>query len=82
MNKKQYFVLAMTEDGPKFHLLDGTTLVARINERYWGDLPFLDRAVFRNGYVDMMAMSPGLLILEGKVVIPKPREVVKTYSLE
>lgn len=72
-----YFVISLNENGEAGCIkLTKDTLLKRLNENYWGSLPALE-FLPENWKHDMGGGPEGLLIIKGKIVVPK---AVKTWE--
>ena len=75
-----YYVMRNSEDGIRIDSVDEAELLDRLKVQdgatYWGrDIEF------REDPPDAYTPENELFILRGEVVLPKPAEVVQTYSL-
>lgn len=80
MNEKIYFVICQPEaDSVSFEQLTESELLKRLNEGYWGqDTKVLTE--MPESY-DGCLSEQGVLIIEGKIVVPQAVQTVKEYKL-
>ena len=81
-----YFIVTSNEGGTKVVQIAFDELLERITpnkdgETYYGDKPeFLSEVPeFEGGY--WQAGNQALLIIKGEIVVPKPVDVIKKYTL-
>lgn len=78
MNREQYFVIVCSEDGPSVAQLSKVELEARIAEGWWGDG---DNAPQWGTTMPDLESCEGAIIIKGVAVVPKPKQVVKSWEL-
>lgn len=72
-----YYVIRTSEDGDvSLDAMTKETLLQRLNTRYWGDQ--IIRKIQPGERVNLQDQS-GVYIIEGEVVVPYPKEVVKEW---
>jgi len=78
-----YFVICNDGD-TTVEMLDKKTLEKRLAEGYYGDVEFLTYEQHRasdEAARDTKYWGSAILIIEGHVVVPKPKEVVKEWEV-
>ncbi len=80
---RQFFILTGGPDGTHFDgPLGVEELLNRLSPNEHGDAYYGDRNKFLNGVPDLEYMNETeMLIIEGKIVIPQPENVVKTFKV-
>lgn len=79
-----YFVIRTSEDGePSISVMNKDELVEELTPNKYGeaDIPIKDVHVKPpQRYTDLCAQS-GIYIIKGELVIPEPKNVVKTFEV-
>jgi hypothetical protein len=81
--KEMYYVISPNEGDVRITQLSKEELIEKLDCNYWGDSTFVN--VDDSGYLesDLNYWNHNdILIIKGKVVIPEPIQVVKTYEIE
>ena len=86
---KSYFMIGCDEEGIFIKELPEDLLIEKLNNKDFGNIKFLNQLPGEAGfYINQNhwpMSSPTenfILIIEGHVTIPKPKEVVTRYSLD
>lgn len=76
---KNYVVISFNEDGdpPSINEMDEDTLKDRLKENYWGSRPQFAEP---GKEIDTDTFA-GVVVIEGKIIKPKPVQVVTEYDL-
>lgn len=81
--KSQYVIVVSSSDGDvTIQRLTREQLSQRLKEHYWGNEPrFLAVADFgQSDWLDLTARG-GIVIIDGDVIVPKPKQVVVEYEV-
>jgi hypothetical protein len=77
---EKYFVISCSEDGETtVEVMDKETLLERIGEEYWGSKEVLTEIPENT---DTNYWGNGMLIIKGKMVTPKPEQIVTRYNID
>jgi len=79
-----YFVIRSGDDGLHVTQLSGAQLLDRIENNYWGDASKRFHAKIPDqdsGHFEERDGDERLLIIRGRIVVPKAREVVVKHEL-
>lgn len=77
----QVVVLYFNEDGdvPSVNQMSKEEFLSRLEENYWGENPkFAD---MKPGWTIDTDSFVGLVVIEGKVIVPKPVQVATKYEI-
>jgi hypothetical protein len=77
---EKYFVISCSEDGETtVEVMDRETLLERIESEYWGSKEVLSELPENT---DTNYWGNGLVIIKGKMVVPKAEQVITRYNQE
>jgi len=79
MGDQRYFVIHNGEGDTTVDIMDHDELLVRLKEKYYGPNNFIERLASVESNTNYWGGK--LLIIKGKVVVPKPKKVVETYEL-
>jgi len=74
-----YFVINNSDGDTTVTELTKEQLLKAIQENYWGDRVTFDKLPKDN---DTNYWGEGLLIIKGRIVTPKPEQVITKYNIE
>ena len=76
--ERMFFVIHTSEDGDvSLQSYSEAALTKALNKQDWGDTPVVQPS---GPYYDLRTRE-GLIIIEGKLVTPRPEKVVETWRL-
>lgn len=73
-----YYVIKSGEDGCKVSCLTKEELVNNLNEKYWGDVKYLEK--FDTN--DPNYWGESILIIKGEAIVPKSVKIVESYTVK
>jgi len=79
---ERYFVISSGEGHVSATEMDKATLLARLEEDYWGPRPYVQALHSLAGRSVGLGEHRGLLIIKGQQVEPVAVEVVKKFDIE
>lgn len=75
-----YFIFSVSEDGDcSCECITKEKTIERLNEDYYGQPEIYDKIPWD---LDMQSGPAGLIIIKGKIVVPKPIKTVESYNME
>jgi len=77
--KETYFVIHNSEGDTTVEEISKETLLERIEERYWGNVNFLDSIPKDN---DTNYWGENTIIIKGRIVTPNAEQIVTRYNIE
>lgn len=76
----KYYVICQSEDGLSISgSLTQEEVLQRIDEKYYGDLPILDKMPEMNGSSNLEKL--GIIIIKGSIKVPGIKQVVTKYQI-
>lgn len=84
MNKDEYFVILGSEDGePTIRKLTKEQIAKMMIPNQWGDYEYGEREFLADipEVFDPCNFSD-IVIIKGKIIVPKPKQVVTEYEVE
>jgi len=75
-----YFIISNCDGDTEVEVVSETELLKRIDpeEEYYGEVGFLDKIEDN----DTNYWGDNILIIKGKIVVPKPKDVVVKYVID
>jgi hypothetical protein len=80
--KETYFVISPNEGDVMIHPMSQEELIKKLEEEWWGSsVTFINSSNKRMSDLNDWNHTD-IMIIKGSVVVPQPKEVVKTYVIE
>ena len=76
---EKYFIISNSDGDTTVDVVDKETLLERIKEEYYGDREVFTEMPSDN---DTNYWGEGILVIKGKVVSPKPVQVITDFEIE